>query len=384
MNSDRGMRNGNKDVVRSQKLKEACDVCSTSKIKCNKAKPICGRCDKLGTKCKYSPTRRMGRPHPPRHTQSQIMPKVIKEPVKRLASLQNRHESFESESDTSVNELRGPLGEIRAKRTTTLRANGTDYNDDYIPDAQGSVILQRQPVKSRHRDEYNFRESSNTKQKDMIEEGRMFDFNGQVSTGESDGFFQQAVANDDISLLHSSVSSQSRRTSSTIDKLSGMSSYGESSASSNACEEDCATLAINTLEDLNRTTPALKRAASGTVIDEMETESHDSPMKIVSMAIKCISTILVCPCSQKMDVCLLAATVCTAILDTYGLLICNCTPRQSGKVLGELPKVASLVMQFNKRCSQDVKENPENLLPALGASLKSRLQSMTNECLTRD
>jgi hypothetical protein len=363
-------------------------MCSASKIKCNKAKPICSRCDKLGCHCSYSPTRRMGRPHPPRHAQSQIMPKVTREPAKRLGSVQTRHESFEPESDTSVNESRGPhQSEIREKRPKTLRATGTDFdfNEDYIPDGQGPAILQSQPVKARQRDEYIFKESSSTRQKDPIEGVRMFNFNGQIITSEADGFLHQAMSNDDNSMLLSSVSSQSRRTSSTIDKLSGISSYGEGSASSNACEEDCATLAMNTLEDLNRT--SLKRAGSGTSLDEMETESLDGPMKIVSMAVKCISTILVCPCLQKTDVRLLAATVCTAILDTYGVLIRNSTHRQSVRVLEELPKVASLVMQFNKRCSQDAKEYSGNLLPALGASLKSRLQSMTNEavdCLAQD
>jgi hypothetical protein len=144
-------------------------------------------------------------------------------------------------------------------------------------------------------------------------------------------------------------------------------------------------LAMNTLQDLNMT--SLKRVASGTSASEMEIETIDAPMRTVSTAIKCISTILVCPCSQKTDVGLLAAAVCTAILDTYGSIFRNCTPRESARVLEELPKVASLVMQFNKRCCQDVKDYAGNLLPALGASLKARLQSMTNEaidCLARD
>lgn len=349
-------------------------MCSASKIKCNKAKPVCSRCDKLGCHCSYSPTRRMGRPHPPRHTQSQIMPKVTREPAKRLASVQTRHESFEPESDASVNEFRGL--QIRGKRPKEFRGPGAEFSDHYISDGQAFATLPSQPAKA-----YNFKRPSMAMQKESMENMRMFSFNGQVSISDSEGFFHHGLPSDNVGTLLSSVS-QSRRTSSTVDKMSGMSSYGEGSASSNASEEDCAILAMYTLEELNQT--SLKRATSGASLDEMETESVDGPIKSVSMAVQSISTILVCPCSQKTDVRILAATVCTAILDTYGAIIRNCTHRQSVRVLDELPRVASLVLQFNKRCTQNSKECSGNLLPALGASLKTRLQSLTNDCIAQD
>lgn len=37
-------------------------MCSASKVRCDRQKPLCGRCDKLGYPCFYSPARRVGRP----------------------------------------------------------------------------------------------------------------------------------------------------------------------------------------------------------------------------------------------------------------------------------------------------------------------------------
>lgn len=367
-----------KEVVRTQKLKEACDMCSASKIKCNKAKPICGRCEKLGCHCSYSPTRRMGRPHPPRPAPSQIIPKMTRDSTKRLATIRTKAEYVEPESEASSNEPHFSLqSQTRQKSTDTFREFTINFNDGENNDGKNSDI----------RDEYSPKESLYMGRKDAFEGTGLFDFGDQGNTTEVDGFFRQLKSNEAPRMLLSNAPSQSRRTSSSIDKLSAVSTNGEGSGSSNTCDEDCATLAMNTLQDLS--VRSLKRVASGTSVNEMEMEMEtiDAPMKTVSMAIKCISTILVCPCSQKTDVCLLSATVCTAILDKYGGIFRNCAPRDSARVLEELPKVASLVMQFNRRCCQDAKDYSGNLLPALGASLKSRLQSMTNEaidCLARD
>lgn len=46
-----------------RKLKDSCDLCSSSKVRCDKTKPVCSRCESLGYSCSYSPARRAGRPH---------------------------------------------------------------------------------------------------------------------------------------------------------------------------------------------------------------------------------------------------------------------------------------------------------------------------------
>ncbi|KAL2018617.1 hypothetical protein VTK56DRAFT_587 [Thermocarpiscus australiensis] len=45
-----------------RRLKDSCDMCSASKVRCDRQKPICGRCDRLAYPCFYSPARRVGRP----------------------------------------------------------------------------------------------------------------------------------------------------------------------------------------------------------------------------------------------------------------------------------------------------------------------------------
>lgn len=354
-------------------------MCSASKIKCNKAKPICSRCEKLGCHCSYSPTRRMGRPHPPRPPPSQIVPKATRDSTKRLAAIRTKNSYLEADSSNESGfSLRN---QFQAKTTDRFREFTIDFNDDRVPEDHESSTLQTQQP----RDEFSPRDSMYKRRHKSLGGARLFSFDDQGNPTEVEGFFHHAEPNEGPSVLFSNAPSQSRRASSSVDKFSGVSTNGEGSISPNVCDEDCAILAMNTLQDLNMT--SLKRVASGTSANEMEIETIDAPMSAVSAAIKCISTILVCPCSQKTDVGLLAAAVCTTVLDTYGSIFRNCTPRESARVLEELPKVASLVMQFNKRCCQDVKEYSGHLLPALGASLKARLQSMTNEaidCLARD
>jgi hypothetical protein len=54
-----------------QKLKDSCDLCSASKLRCDKQKPTCARCASLDQLCSYSPARRSGRPHRVRRERSQ-------------------------------------------------------------------------------------------------------------------------------------------------------------------------------------------------------------------------------------------------------------------------------------------------------------------------
>lgn len=50
----------------SRKLKDSCDLCSASKVRCERGKPACSRCTSLNEPCFYSPARRAGRPRRPR------------------------------------------------------------------------------------------------------------------------------------------------------------------------------------------------------------------------------------------------------------------------------------------------------------------------------
>ena len=43
------------------KLRQTCDACSETKVKCDKRSPRCGRCARLSYECVYSPARRIGK-----------------------------------------------------------------------------------------------------------------------------------------------------------------------------------------------------------------------------------------------------------------------------------------------------------------------------------
>ncbi|KAL8740305.1 MAG: hypothetical protein Q9190_006980 [Brigantiaea leucoxantha] len=46
---------------RKKRLKDSCDNCAASKVKCNKVKPTCTRCQDRGITCQYAPSQRSGR-----------------------------------------------------------------------------------------------------------------------------------------------------------------------------------------------------------------------------------------------------------------------------------------------------------------------------------
>lgn len=62
-----------------RKLKDSCDPCSASKLRCNKQKPTCARCTALNQQCSYSPARRAGRPHRVREKSQQQCPELTGE-----------------------------------------------------------------------------------------------------------------------------------------------------------------------------------------------------------------------------------------------------------------------------------------------------------------
>lgn len=191
-------------------------------------------------------------------------------------------------------------------------------------------------------------------------------------------------------------------------------------------ELDCATVAMNILQCLETT--SIRKPSSAALYGEAKSPTLDALISIASMAIKRVSTILICPCSRNPEVGLLAAGVCAALLDTYEVILRNSTTGPKGttttttspsrtenhrglsrssdhsidsqnelmaaystdeptekkatimRILEELPKVANLVTQFNRRYSQDAERYSRGDLPqALAASITLRLKVMIDE-----
>ncbi|KAK8079423.1 hypothetical protein PG997_007241 [Apiospora hydei] len=74
----------NGDSQRRVRLRQACDACTTAKVKCDKGRPACQRCLDIDDFCQYSPSRRHGR-RPrrartsPRETPSSQPPQPLRE-----------------------------------------------------------------------------------------------------------------------------------------------------------------------------------------------------------------------------------------------------------------------------------------------------------------
>ena len=377
------------NAQRAQKLKDTCDVCSASKVKCDKQRPICSRCVKLGYPCFYSLARRKGRPHPPRNQGTQpeggAMPSQTGLP-----------NSLGPHNDTGAN-ARGP--------------DNSNYQQDPDPPLhyQQATLARTNPS---HLSPY-----SNTKAFPSLNRVDSMDMS----------FPRIDTTTCDLS---------TNNASSTIDAWSTMSSYSDHKINTEC--SDCATVAMNVLQHLTATSMQPLPLSLSTSTWSFSSQHHmefNGPLDLhtrltsASTAIKRLSTILICPCSCKTDVGLLNAALCGAILDLYDTILRRCidTPESQSsstvvtddmdlfvtesspcggvkesrqvtirRVLEELPKVANLIMQFTRRYSSafgreaetaglglEDEENEEGaadlLLAALAASQKTRLRSIIHE-----
>ena len=73
---------------KAPKLRESCDSCLIAKVKCSKARPLCGRCLANGAPCAYSPSSRSGK----RNRNSAGVTK----PINTTAAQNNRNKPLES------------------------------------------------------------------------------------------------------------------------------------------------------------------------------------------------------------------------------------------------------------------------------------------------
>jgi len=165
---------GSKRFPRSQKLKDTCDMCSASKVRCNKEKPICSRCEQLGYPCFYSPARRMGRPHPPKRTASQNRVEVAGEPPERQPINRPTHESIESESNVPPNVAQTSLEHETQEQTTNKRLGSeVRFNSDAVLDFHRSAISLNGQLKSPPTDLYTRKK---VRQQEHGEDTAMFNF----------------------------------------------------------------------------------------------------------------------------------------------------------------------------------------------------------------
>lgn len=364
-------------------------MCSASKVRCNKEKPICGRCQKLGYPCFYSPARRMGRPHPTPSTSSQNNTEATEESPEQQPTMDPRGESIEPES--SASSYKAPSSfEPHSPEKPTKKFLGSENEFEKAAGLAFSAPVMP-PNEQTCRPQTNHYTFEKSPRKERLPDTPMFysdDRANGANSMEVDGSYCQAMSRDNTILYPLNPSNHGSSTSSTTDSVSGVFPFADGSTS-NISEYDCATVAMNMLRYLNMT--SMEQLFSTTSLSDIETPPLEALMNVSSSAIKHTSTILVCACSQKVDIGLLVAAVCSAILDIYEIVLSNSNKSQDGqkeevtviRVLEELPRVANLVKLFTKRYSQAAEECSADTLSVLAASLKGRLKSVTSEATNR-
>lgn len=355
-------------------------MCSASKVKCNKEKPICSRCSKLDYTCSYSPARRMGRPHPARGTSTPNGSRAAHSAKRQSTSRRSRKDSTETESHSSTAEQEtSPQLDIQDGTTNNARRADNDFNDDIL-NFQDSTMPQNRQSNCPQADGYSDSVSPRIQRKVLLENTYPFDFEHYINKGpgiEGEGLYRQGMISngnkfspDSILDLdyHCDVTARNGQLEyplyrdPSIELLDGMdwqaaashetSTYLPNSAALDSSststdnqfgsmlrhlgdipfptpEGDCATIAMNLLQHLHMICMKQQQAtsiASSTVESDLASipsPALDSLLDAVSMAINQVSIILTCPCSQKTDIGLLTAAVCGAILRTYRIIFRN-------------------------------------------------------------
>lgn len=340
-------------LPQAQKLKETCDMCSASKVRCDKQRPICGRCGRLGYPCFFSPARRIRK--------RRCVQRALTNTGDRDAERPSEAQSVAASRDGSV-------------------AAASDASDDTADSSSREVT------------------------------------NGASST-EFEGMCSSTLFDDSNGAVLPYISKDNNDSSSRL-VLGSKVLSDEASSPPERSHSDCAVLAIDLLQELDMTTWA--RSFATPSLSGSDTGILDAQFQVASAAIKYSSTILICPCSRRMEVGLLAAAVCNALLDTYEAIlryskkfpkvsafagkpqdidrrsVKGFTEQNHGKshespdqgtnetavamrLLEELPKVANLVTQFTKRYRQNAENSSKDLHQVLAASLTASLKSIINE-----
>lgn len=105
------------------KLRDSCQSCAMSKVKCPKEKPTCSRCEHRGLACKYVFTRRPGRKRDHNRRQSNAGISSLKS----SPSIDTEY-GWPVQKDT-IEALQTPAGAYFASRSTTPHAGGNKYLD---------------------------------------------------------------------------------------------------------------------------------------------------------------------------------------------------------------------------------------------------------------
>ncbi|KAF2856086.1 Zn-II 2Cys6 regulatory protein [Plenodomus tracheiphilus IPT5] len=67
------MVTGRNGEPKLRKMRASCDACSRAKVKCDKLRPVCHRCNNMNICCNYSPSMRLGKPRKNRNPDGTVI-----------------------------------------------------------------------------------------------------------------------------------------------------------------------------------------------------------------------------------------------------------------------------------------------------------------------
>ncbi|KAJ5381787.1 uncharacterized protein N7496_004215 [Penicillium cataractarum] len=422
----------------SQKLKDSCDMCSSSKVKCNKEKPVCSRCRKLGYPCFYSPARRIGRPHPNRRTISRKSPEARPTLSRKQSAIYTSAPNTPEDSQLLCQDSRVSLDiqpsifdENECSSAVTYGPNPIHWLDDMYMPAGGLGETETITASAMNWGSYVFNDGFDQKQTLNVPQSPppdfdLFNFSDALNRDPQWLNSLQPQVDSSFIPLEISLPQSISQGSSAVAPEAVENHTRDQTPISDSSEPDCVIGAIDILRRLQTSKKPSIETLNGT--SEQEVPGR---VQTAAWAIHRLSTILVCPCSRKTYVGILVATVCMVIMDVYDSLFHRSHHRKAGDhtmghaqimdpnysldlhadqneciitefgaptdfesddgeahmssvhILEELSKLANVVMQFARRYRGDACVQPTGTISVLADSLKLRLRSITNEAFQK-
>ncbi|KAH6624378.1 hypothetical protein B0J18DRAFT_177052 [Chaetomium sp. MPI-SDFR-AT-0129] len=279
-----------------RRLKDSCDMCSASKVRCNRQKPLCGRCEKLDYPCFYSPARRVGRPQG-----------------------RNGNPSNSHDTKTSNSKPRPPRKRRNSAATTSTVVATNSPDIDPNLETASSLLPQRHtnpPPKGLN--DANTLSKTNTHHNPDRQPPRAAPFqsppypklphlpNSGLPTPPSARSRQQSRSSEDHHHHHPAINLPASPSPSRICEQTGT---------------DCVSLIMavqSQLESaLTSASVSIPHSRFGSV-RAGSVENSRTVIQVASAAMRKLSTILICPCSGRLETGVLISAACLSILDLYG------------------------------------------------------------------
>lgn len=289
------------DVIpgRLETLRESCDNCAKSKVRCGKEQPQCQRCMNQGVRCMYSPSQRM-RKRKPRSVRVSQQPRS----PSRLAAAEPSHGAVTPPPSAAALPL------VPNTVTADLRQTSVMHNHSSAPfnlvdaDLDSLMTWDDSALASSGQEASAFPESQ-------------FLTLQWLKANPIDSSFLQ---DDDTHCIFPVPPDLTDKP----DPMPPRRTYAEPSINERAIHKDCAQLASLTFQNLD--VPS-RSCTPRTYLDGLHRSSRllDDVLKSNQSALDNVMTILSCPCSIDTHIGLLVAIIMSKILAWYQASL-NATP----------------------------------------------------------